>query len=341
MTTGRAVTLADIAEKVGVSTVTVSNAIGGRPGVSNRVRKRVMDAATQLGYIPNLSARSLAGGRTGIVGVIVPTFNQYIAEILRGVAETLKPSDLDLLVYTTSDNREREKERVTQLSRGLADGLIEVMPFSTAEIYNGGAQLPVVLIDQRGDAPDLPAVGSDNYMGARAATEHLIGLGHERIGFITGVPNMRASDERLRGYREALLTAGLGFDDQLVQAGDFTQTRGSEAAGELLALKRAPTAIFAANDLSAFGVIEAVRTRGLFVPGDLSVVGFDNIPMASQVQPPLTTVDQSLYDMGQAAARTLLGLLSGIEPAVKYLRLPTRLVERHSTALRTHQAKET
>ncbi|MEZ4606067.1 MAG: substrate-binding domain-containing protein, partial [Deinococcales bacterium] len=216
------------------------------------------------------------------------------------------------------------------LLQEICEGIILILPHDANEkVKNINYSVPVVMIDHRGSTVNLPAIDVDNYRGARLATEHLIALGHQSIGFITG--KFEASLSRLRGYQEALLNANLVFDEALIQTGDFTQPSGFKAANKLLALGKPPTAIFAANDLSAFGVMEAIKEKGLKIPHDISVIGFDDIPMASQVYPALTTIRQPLLEMGVAAARMILAKLKGVEPPSKRITLSTELIRRAST----------
>lgn len=329
------VKLSDVAEHAGVSVMTVSRALNGKPDVSEQARRKVMEAVGALGYVANRSARGLKGGRTNVLGMVVQDLSsQYFTEIVRGASEAANRQGRDLLLYTASYDPEHEQRHIAALSSGLSDGLLVVLP-STSQRYVrslDNIRVPVVIINYRGVATHLPAVRADNYRGARAATEHLIRLGHRRIGFITGKAQSGQSSERQRGYREALLNAGLAPDDALVRPGDWSQPRGFIAARELLDLPQVPSAIFAANDFTAFGAIEAVKDGGLRVPGDVSVIGFDDIPMAAGVHPPLTTVRHPLTDIGATAARLLLDLIEEREPVQRQIELPSELIVRQSTA---------
>ena len=328
-------TLVDIARAAGVSSVTVSKVLNGQAGASAATRQRVRAIAEQLGYVPNLAARGLAGRRTNLIGFVTHDLTvQYATEITRGVADALAHVELELLISATYRDEQRERKRVQFLAQGLADGILLLAPKMEPELarWLNGEKLSAVVIDpQRFDIP-LPTVSVQNYGGARAAMEHLIQLGHRRIGFIEGHPDFESSEERFRGYRDALLTAGLAFHRELVRPGTYTQQRGFEAADELLSLESPPTAIFATADVSAFGALDAIRNRNLRVPEDISVVGYDDVPQASQVYPPLTTVRQPLYEMGRAAVKLLLGLMRGEEPVNTRVILATDLVVRASTA---------
>ena len=315
--------------------MTVSRALNNRPGVSDDTRERVQAMAKRLGYVANLQAKGLAGGQTQVVGMLVPDVGtEYVGEIVRGVGDALERSNYDLLLYTTHRDLEKERKRLLGVAGGMADGLLTVLPKtieSHLEILEQ-LKLPMVIVDHRGANTTLPTVGTNNVLGARQAVQHLVDLGHRRIGFITGDLATVAATERLQGYREGLQLAGLPFDAMLVAEGDFYQPRSFQAAAELLGLPDPPTALFASNDVSAFGAVAAVHERRLRVPTDVSVVGFDDIPSAQQVHPQLTTIRQPLYEMGAAATKLLLSLLLGGEAAAPRITLPTTLVTRQSTA---------
>lgn len=328
-------TLKDVARLAGVSTVTVSNVLNGRPNVSEQTRLRVQEAVAQTGYTVNVAARGLAGGRTNTIGMLLPDLaTQYLSEIVRGASDEMRLSGMEMLLSTASDIA-RERNQVAFL-QGITDGLLLILPRTADDMLLAveKAGVPVVVIDHRGSKIMLPSVDVDNYGGARAGMEYLIARGHRRIGFVAGPKGYGASSARLQGYREALLNAAIPFDKALLAQGDFFQPSGFAAGKQLLSLSRPPTAVFVSNDLMAFGVIEAVREGGLRVPGDVSVVGFDDIPMASQVYPPLTTVRQPLYEMGVAAARMMITLLRGLKLPSSRITLSTELVERATVAAR-------
>ena len=315
--------------------MTVSRALNNRPGVSDKTKEKVQTAARELGYIANVQARGLAGGQTRVIGMLVPDVGtEYVGEIVRGVGDALERSNYDLLLYTTQRDLERERKRLFGVAGGMADGLLTVLP-KTIESHLAileQLKLPVVIVDHRGANTKLPTVETNNVTGARQAVQHLVELGHRRIGFITGDLATLAATERLEGYREGLQLAGLPFDQTLVREGNFYQPRSFQVAAELLGVPDPPTALFASNDVSAFGAVAAVHERRLRVPEDVSVIGFDDIPSAQQVHPRLTTIRQPLYEMGAAAAKLLLSLLLGGEAAVPRITLPTTLIARQSTA---------
>lgn len=327
------VTIVDVAEKAGVSFGTVSRVINNDIHVRPETRERVQGVMQKLGYTANRQARSLAGGRSNIIGVLVPDLGTgYIGEIIRGIDAELSLTDLDLILYTTHRTASKEANYVANLAKGMVDGLILVLPRSPAD-YTGtltNRGVPFVLIDHQGIGRDCPAVGATNWQGAYHATEYLIKLGHTRIGFITGSMDLGCADERLEGYRSALRTYHLPNEPELVYEGTFFQPDGYAGATALLNLASPPTAIFASNDVMAMGAMDAVRNRGFRVPDDISVVGFDDIPQASVVRPGLTTVSQPLEKMGRVATQMLLDLFRNKEKTDNRIELPTELVIRES-----------
>ncbi len=328
------VTIAQIAEEVGVSAMTVSNVLNGKPGASEETRRRVTQVAERLGYQPNVSARNLKGGRTGLIGVIaLDLTNQYGLEIVRGIAEELASVEREMLINATYQDAAREKDRVEFLARGLVDGVLMVAPVLEDQTvtFLQQAALPCVIIDPRKLDVPLPRVSVDNYQGMRKGTQHLIDLGHTRIGYICGEPDMDSTSIRCSGYRDALRLAGLEVDERLVASCDFSYACGFRTATTMIE-GFAPTAIIAGADLIALGAIDAARAEGLDVPSEFSVVGFDDLPQAAQSFPGLTTVRQPLHDMGQTGARALLSLIDGQQLLMDRLILPTELVVRNSTA---------
>jgi LacI family transcriptional regulator len=293
----------------------------------------VLEAAERLGYVANQQARSLAGGKTRVIGLLVPGLdNGYVGEVARGVDEEIARAEYEMILYTTHRNESKERSYAVKLTRGLSDGLLLVVPLVTGEYLAAlrEQQFPYVLIDQSDPANQSHVVDSTNWQGAYEATQYLIGLGHERIGFITGLMTLNSAVERLEGYKAALLDHHLPFDPILVAPGDFWQPSGIVAAIRLLDLSKRPTAIFASNDLSAFGAMEAIRDRGLDIPNDISIVGFDDMPQASLVYPRLTTVRQPLDQMGRVAARMLIEEIEHPRHTPRRVTLSTSLIIRDS-----------
>lgn len=328
------VTIAQVAEEAGVSAMTVSNVVNGRPGASEETRRRVMEVAGRLGYRPNVAARNLKAGRSGLIGLIaLDLTSQYGLEILRGVADELASVEKELLVNATYHDAVREKDRIQFLANGLVDGVLMIAPVledDTIKLLRR-QKLPCVIIDPRRLDVPLPRLTVDNYHGMRQGTQHLIDLGHTRIAYLRGVEDMESTSLRFQGFEDAMRLAGLAVGEQLVASCDFSYASGFRAAERLIDEHR-PTAIVAGADLMALGAIDAARARGLDVPADISVVGFDDLPQAAQSYPGLTTVRQPMHDMGQKAARALLSLIEGQRLLMEHMEVGTELVVRNSTA---------
>jgi LacI family transcriptional regulator len=335
VTTHKPVTIVDVAREAGVSYATVSRVVNNKDSILPEKGARVLAAMERLGYVPNMQARKLAGGRSQVVGVVShDVWNSYVVEILRGIDEELAVAEYDLMLYTSRRRAAMESAHVSTVTQGLAEGLLLILPRGLDAYIEGlrKRHFPFVLIDDGGAASGGQTVGATNRLGAFDAIRHLLELGHRRIGVITGALDIAASHERLAGYRASLTEFGLAPDDSLIVEGDFTQARAIEAARTLLMLPKRPTAIFASNDVSAFGVLQVAREKGVNVPEQLSVVGFDDIPHAAESRPPLTTVRQPLEEMGRLAARMLLAAMHASEPLTERIELPTQLVVRDSTA---------
>jgi LacI family transcriptional regulator len=328
------ITIIDVAEEAGVSYATVSRVLNNDPHVKPETRERVAHSIMRLGYTVNQQARNLAVGRSHIVGLLVPDLGTgYIGEIIRGIDEALAVAQYDMMLYTTHRRKTKESAYVTSLTQGMTDGLLLVLPRDPQEylISLRERHFPYVLIDHQGIGDVESAAGATNWQGGYDATQYLIELGHRRIGFITGTLDLGCSRDRLAGYQAALSAYHIPIDPPLIQEGDFNQPTGYQVAQVLLDLPEPPTAIFASNDAMAFGVMEAVRDRGLRIPEDISIIGFDNIPQAEHVSPQLTTIEQPLADMGREAARMLLALIQDPKCLYHRVELPTRLVVRAST----------
>lgn len=332
--TSKAVTIIDVAHEAGVSYSTVSRVVNNKTYVKEETRAKVLQAMTRMGYQANLQARSLAGGRTNVIGLLVVDLaTQYMGEIVRGIDDILVAGQYEVMLYTTHRRKTKESAYVNMMARGMADGLLILLPRDPDAYLESlrDRDFPYVLIDHHSDDEADLWVVSDNSRGAFEATRHLIELGHTRIGLITGWPDMSSAQDRLTGYRAALADHYLPFDPELVYEGDFTQASGLRGVFHLLDLDDPPTAIFASNDLTAAGVLEGAHVRGLKVPGDLSVIGFDDIPLAASLSPGLTTMRQPLRQMGQIATQLLLERIEEPDKAISSVVLPTELVLRETT----------
>lgn len=333
---GAPVTLQNVAEKAGVSVMTVSRALSGEGYVAEKTRVRVLAAVDELGYSPNLSAKMMRGSRTNVIGVLVNDLQStVINEIIGAVSVAVRKSNMDLIIYNSiEDLGSTKRSGVNQIMRGLCDGLLFILPRLSEGYIESLEQssLPVVLINYCATETSLPVVRGDNRRGGRNAVEHLLELGHRRIAFITGSAHTGQSMERQRGYADALKKAGIPLDKALIAEGDFGQLSGFESTQRLLRLPEPPTAIFAANDEMAFGVMDAVRAQGLRVPQDVSVIGFDDIPAASHVHPKLTTLRQPLAEISESAVQELMRRITGAGAAQHRVEFPSGLVVRESTA---------
>jgi len=329
----QATTIVDVAKAAGVSYVTVSRVANDQPYVKSETRNRVVKAMARLGYVANRQARSLRGGSSNVVGLLVQDLiTEYIGEIIRGIDIELEKSKYEMFLYTTHRGKARESEYVRTLIQGMADGLLLVLP-RNPEMYLQTLrerQFPYVLIDHQGIERTDPAVGASNFKGGYDATKYLLELGHRRIGFITGMMDMGCAQDRLKGYAQALMEHPVEYEAELVKYGDFFQPTGYALAQELLALPHPPTAIFASNDVMAFGVMDAARDCGLHIPEDISIIGFDGIPQSAHTRPPLTTVRQPLEEMGRLATQMLLANIKDRTRVVDYKELPTEIIQRES-----------
>lgn len=309
-------TIASIASIAGVSIPTVSRVLHNRPDVAPETRERVERAIEESGFIRSRVKHALPKKSSGIVDMLIPGLDSlYSIEIMCGVEEVLSRTNLRPTFSITQNTLQLEQRWLTKiLHDGATDGAILVLSHSQQEYFNTLREhkIPFVVVDQRGElGPDIPSVGATNWFGGRTATEHLISLGHRRIAIITGPPSIRCSHDRLAGYRAALDEAGIPIDPALIRSGTFLQEAGYEQACALLELSEPPTAIFAGNDMQAVGVYSALRARGMHIPDDMSIIGFDDLPIASILWPALTTVRQPLLEMGRVAATMLLRLIAG------------------------------
>jgi LacI family transcriptional regulator len=328
-------TIRDIASGAGVSVATVSRVLNGHPDVAPSTREKVLDYVRLNGYTANRTARKLAGGQTGLIGLTIPFVHpEYFAQIVEGAAEALYDRDARFVVCPTMHEHDREVSVLERVMHGTTDGAMLVLPSETHEelrhLLNEG--FPFVVVDPALPmTPDVPTVSAANWAGGRSAVEYLASLGHRRIAAITGPNGWLATVDRLAGYRSALLAAGIGENPELVRTGDFTIESGYAVAVELFSLPEPPTAIFAFNDNMAVGVLRAAQERGVRIPDELSLVGFDDIELASFVTPRLTTVHQSLHEMGRLAAGLLSRFIDRQPIDTPHLELATRLIVREST----------
>jgi LacI family transcriptional regulator len=306
-------TIHDVARAASVSVSTVSRVLNGKTDVASDTQERVLNVIAELNYTSNLAARSMRSRSTHVIGLIIPDVaTPYAVQILYGVNHAIARSNYDLIVYTNGNNHknntaEHERQYVSLLNGSITDGVIVVTPTAT----NFATDAPVVIIDPNNESPGLPAVIATNQAGALSVMTYLTGLGHRRIGFITGRLEMVSANQRLQGYKDGLAACGIAFDEKLVEVADYSTETALGCARSLLALDAPPTAIFASNDMSATAVYQAAQELGVRIPEELSVVGFDNIRESVYLNPPLTTVDQFLTDMGTVAVEMIVNLIKG------------------------------
>jgi LacI family transcriptional regulator, xylobiose transport system transcriptional regulator len=327
------VTLASVAKEAGVSLSTISKVLNGRTDVAAPTRSRIEDLLARHGY-ERRGTRS-AAKREFIELVFHELDSIWSMELIEGVETVAAEHGLSVVLTVSGSRHSPGAEWIDGVMRRRPVGVILVFSDLGAAYRDRlrSRAIPFAIVDPAGDpSPDVPSVGSANWSGGLLATRHLIELGHERIAAITGPADMMCSLARLDGYRSAMNSAGLAVDPEWVRFGDFHVDGGSAQAAELLALRDRPTAIFAGSDLQALGVLEATRSLGLRVPEDVSVVGYDDIPLADWVSPRLTTIHQPLRRMGSEAARLVTEPRIPGAQAVPRLDLDTKLVIRESTA---------
>lgn len=325
------VTIRDVAAHAGVSVATVSKVINGRYGVSAATISRVQAIIDEMGYEASLVAQSLRNHRTNVIGILVADLEPFSTELLKGAAHAIRNTGFELVVYSaggrTSDHVGWERRYLSRLSGTLIDGALLVTP-TVVDVSYGA---PIVAVDPHAGPTDLPTIDSDNLRGAVVATQYLLELGHRRIAMITGRPDLQSAHLREQGYRQALLEAGIPVAEALIQEGAYDAAVSAEAARRLLTSTPRPTAVFAANDMSAIATVDVAHELGLRVPDDVSVVGFDNVPESALTTPPLTTVNQPIREMGRRAIEVLVSLIRGEPVEETHITLATNLVVRQST----------
>ena len=325
-------TIRDVAQVAGVSVSTVSRVLNDKDDVAPETYEKIQTVIQQLGYTSSLAAKSMRSRRTNVIGLVVPDVGDpFTIQVMRGVNRAIQEFGHDLIVYTGGNSMItswpiREQQYVSLLNGSITDGIIVVAP--TAVTFP--TIHPLVAVDPHPEDTEFPSVIATNRIGALAAMEYLIKLGHRRIGFIGGRTDLQSALRRFQGYKDGLRQADLPVAQELIQPGDYTHECGYIGAQKLLGIANPPTAIFAANDQSAMGVIHAALEAGLRVPEDLSVMGFDNIPEASYIGGGLTTVDQFIDKMGYLAVQMLVDLQEK-SPRENYLhRVDTKLIIRNT-----------
>ncbi|MFJ2580884.1 LacI family DNA-binding transcriptional regulator [Kitasatospora aureofaciens] len=327
----RAATLAEIAQEAGVSAPTVSKVLNGRADVAPATRERVEELLHRHGY----RRRGNRQANPLLELVFHELESAWAVEVIRGVENVVREEGLSIVLSESAERNGPGQSWVDGVLARRPTGVVLVLSDLDRALREqlSRREIPFVVMDPAGDpGQEVPAVGTTNWDGGLAATRHLLDLGHRRIGLIAGPARTMCSRARADGYRAALDIAGIPYDPRLVREGDFHHEAGHRLGRELLAMPDRPTAVFAGNDLQALGLYEAARELGLRVPEDLSVVGFDDLPLARWVGPPLTTVRQPLTEMAEVATRLVIDLARGTRPGTRRVDLATSLVERSSTA---------
>lgn len=327
--------ITDVARRAGVSPATVSRVYNQPEIVSPGTRERVLSAAAELQYVPHAIARGLATGRSGVVGLIVPDItNPYFGHIARGCADVLNSRQITVALYNSDEQSSREHHMRLLVSQRQADGLI--VASQAASISETAEKLPevgapTVYVERRPDQPGIDAVLVDNRQAAKQAAEYLMALGHRRIATITGLMNTITGQDRFRGFVDRLAQAGIQTPDAYVVQADFKLEGAAAAARKIMALVDPPTAVFVASDLMAYGAIGEFVAHGWRVPGDISVIGCEDLPFSQYFVPTLTTIRVPIYDIGRRAAQLLMRRLQkpSRKPTIEVL--GAELVARQST----------
>ncbi|MDF1520178.1 MAG: LacI family DNA-binding transcriptional regulator [Brevefilum sp.] len=334
------VSIKDIAKRVNRSITTVSRALNDYDDVSPETKQLILKTAKEMGYSPNTFAQRLQKQQSDTIGLILPTFSPrfsdpYFSELLAGIGNKAADLGFDLLVSTRSPGFEENKAYEKMVEGGRVDGFIVVRTRNqdTRIEYLLSKNFPFVAFGRTDDCNRFSYVDEDGYYGMQLVAEHLVGLNHDVIGCITPKPDLAFTEKRIAGLRDGLEKYNIKLDPAYIKAGDLTQRSGYELGAELLDLSETPTAIVACNDLMAFGVMSAVQERGLVVGKDVSVTGFDDIPMSEYSHPPLTTVHQPVYQIGSMVCEMLVKIIRDELSEHQQILLKPSLIERQSTGI--------
>ncbi len=331
-TRDKAATIIDVAKAAGVSISTVSRVINDYEHVRPEIRHRVQSVMENLDYVPK-QARRFVEGKSNLVGVMISALgSEYIAEVIRGIDEALEAAGYDLMLYSTHRQAAKEDFYTRTIAKGLADGLILVVPY-IRDVYLDAlrqASYPHIIVDVDNTDGKSWSVGSTNRQGGYDATRYLLSLNHRRIAFLSDILGFTTSASRLEGYKAALEEFGVPFDPELVKEDNYIAPVTRKLVEELMNLPNPPTAIFTTGDTPALRVMETLRQLGLLVPQDISLVGFDDIPSAATVYPGLTTIHHPMYEMGRTAVNVLLAQIKEPTLPPQHIQLPTYLVRRES-----------
>lgn len=313
------VTIYDIAQKLKISSSTVSRALKDDPVVSKKTRKKIFDMAEKMGYRSNLFARNLRNQKTNTIGVIVPRLNSYfMSTVIAGIEKVLNAAGYSLLISQSSESMEKEVVSARNMFNNRVDGLLVSLAYDTDDMKHFEnfykKNIPLLFFDRITRHEGSTNVAIDNHMAAYEATKHLIEGGNKRIIHITAPLKRNVYIDRLQGYKQALADYNIPFKDEYVLINNLSQEAGVQAAVQISKMRPLPNAIFAANDACAVGCIIGLKKLGISVPGDVAVVGFNNDPVSIVVEPNLTTINYPGYQMGEVAATSLINHLKGSVP---------------------------
>ncbi|QSQ08660.1 HTH-type transcriptional regulator DegA [Koleobacter methoxysyntrophicus] len=332
-------TIYDVAKKAGVSIATVSRVLNKKDNVSDETKKRVLNAIKELDYVPNMVASALMTKKMFTLSLLIPDIsNPYFSEIARGVEDAANNYNYNVIVCNTDYDLKKEAIYLNLLRQKSVDGfIVSSATYNDENICNfDHKKYPLVLLGREIEGAEenkkIDIIVSNNVCGGYLATEHLIELGHRKIDLILGPKEIKVNQEREKGYRKALQDYEITVDENRIHSGEFKIKSGYSKALEILQKKDRPTAIFAGSDVIAIGVLKAARVLGFKVPGDLSVVGYDNTILAEIADPPLTTINQQMYRMGYLAAEMLIKRLRGAKRPIQRIVFDTELVVRKSSS---------
>ncbi|MBB6452139.1 LacI family transcriptional regulator [Salirhabdus euzebyi] len=328
------ITIYDVAREANVSMATVSRVVNGNPNVKPATRQKVLEAIERLGYRPNAVARGLASKKTTTVGVIIPDISSvFFAELARGIEDIATMYKYNIILSNSDQNKNKELHLINTMLGKQVDGIVYMGGDITEDHIKEfqSAPVPVVLAATVDKTNTIPSVNIDYEAAATEAVEKLINDGNEVISIVSGPLETDINNQKLNGYKQALQSAGLVVDEELIYTGDYTYQSGLDSVEQFLTSKTKPSAIFVASDEMALGVIHGIQDRGLTVPGDIAVVGFDNTRLATMVRPTLTTIVQPMYDIGAVSMRLLTKYMNKEQVDESNVILPHRIVERDST----------
>jgi LacI family transcriptional regulator len=328
------VTIKQVAEKAGVSTATISRVLTGRGYVSPERRQIVLEAVKELNYQPDRAARNLRRGASQIIGIVISDLqNPFFTSLIRGIEQTIEEDNFTLLLSNTDEDPRRENMQLRTLQAERVSGIVIAPCRPESEMLRklAAQHMPIVLIDRNLARPKLDTVTVRNQEAACEAVQHLVSIGHKRIAWISGPERVSTAAERQQGFLEGIQAAGLSIPEAYIQIGDFRQESGYQAMQRLLELPAPPSAVLVGNNLMTLGALQAIHEDCLSIPQDMAIIGFDDMPWAASLQPPLTVIAQPTFEMGVTAARLLLDRIVNPDLPTRNVILDTRLIVRASS----------